>query len=292
MRFPLPPAAVLAMCFGVLSSGVLPSSQAHAETTDVTRIVAAENVWGDIAAQIGGPGVVVDSILSSPDIDPHLFEPSPATARDVEAASLVILNGAGLDSWMDRMAHSKSTIRVASIAGWRDGENPHFWFDPVVVDHVARDIAHQLRLDSGSSSGLTSFESDLARLQTRITRLRQRIRGIRIAATEPLAGRLTDELGLVTGNSAFQLAVMNDVEPGPAVVAEFEDDLKNGRIRLLIYNRQTMTPSASRLLDVARGAGVPCMTLTETLPPGLHWQDWMTRILDEIESHLLKSDQH
>lgn len=292
MRFPLPSAAILALCFGVLSSGALSVSRANAESPDVTRIVAAENVWGDIAAQIGGPKVVVDSILSSPDIDPHLFEPSPATAREVEKADLVILNGAGFDSWMDRMAHSRPTIRVASIAGWRDGENPHFWFDPVVVDRVARDIAHQLRLDTGSSSGLASFESDLARLQTRIVRLRQRIRETPIAATEPLSGRLTDELGLVTENSAFQLAVMNDVEPGPAVVAQFENDLKSGRIKLLIYNRQTATPSASRLLEVAKEAGVPCMALTETLPPGLHWQDWMTQILDGIESHLLKSDQH
>ena len=157
---------------------------------------------------------------------------------------------------------------------------------------MAPTIAHQLRVDDGSSGSLASLESGLARLQTRIVRLRQRIRETPIAATEPLSGRLTDALGLVTVNSAFQLAVMNDVEPGPAVVAQFEDDLKSGRIKLLIYNRQTATPSASRLLEVAKKAGVPCMALTETLPPGLHWQDWMTQILDEIESHLLKLDRH
>ncbi|BCK76371.1 periplasmic solute-binding protein [Acetobacter aceti NRIC 0242] len=291
MRFSLPSAAVFALCFGVLSSGVLSVSQASAESTDVTRIVAAENVWGDIAAQIGGPRVVVDSILSSPDLDPRRFEPSPAMVLKVKQADLIILNGAGFDSWMDRMAHSKSTIRIASIAGWRDDENPHFWFDPVVVDRVARDIAHQLRLDD-SSGGLASFESDLARLQTRIVRLRQRIRETPIAVTDPLPGGLTEELGLVTENSAFLLAVMNGVEPEPAIVAQFENDLKNGQIKLLIYNPQTATSSVSHLLEVAKEAGVPCMPLTETLPPGLHWQDWMAQILDGIESHLLKPDLH
>ncbi|BCI65640.1 metal ABC transporter solute-binding protein, Zn/Mn family [Acetobacter aceti] len=291
MRFSLLSAAVFALCFGVLSSGALSASQASAERADVTRIVAAENVWGDIAAQIGGPRVVVDSILSSPDIDPRRFEPSPAMVLKVKQADLIILNGAGFDSWMDRMAHSKSTMRVASIAGWRDGENPHFWFDPVVVDRVARDIAHQLRLDD-SSGGLASFESDLARLQTRIVRLRQRIRETPIAVTDPLPGRLTEELGLVTENSAFLLAVMNGVEPEPAIVAQFENDLKNGQIKLLIYNPQTATSSVSHLLEVAKEAGVPCMPLTETLPPGLHWQDWMAQILDGIESHLLKPDLH
>lgn len=110
--------------------------------------------------------------------------------------------------------------------------------------------------------------------------------------TDPLPGRLTEELGLVTENSAFLLAVMNGVEPEPAIVAQFENDLKNGQIKLLIYNPQTATSSVSHLLEVAKEAGVPCMPLTETLPPGLHWQDWMAQILDGIESHLLKPDLH
>jgi len=48
---------------------------------DPLAVVAAENFYGDVAQQIGGPDVAVTSILSSPDQDPHLFEASPATAR-------------------------------------------------------------------------------------------------------------------------------------------------------------------------------------------------------------------
>src|SRR5665213_4297588 len=44
-------------------------------------IVAAENFYGDVAKQIGGPWVAVTSILVNPDQDPHLFEASPSTAH-------------------------------------------------------------------------------------------------------------------------------------------------------------------------------------------------------------------
>jgi zinc/manganese transport system substrate-binding protein len=40
----------------------------------VVRVVAGENFWGDIAAQIGGRHVQVTSILTSPTADPHLYE--------------------------------------------------------------------------------------------------------------------------------------------------------------------------------------------------------------------------
>ena len=67
------------------------------------KIVAAENFYGDIASQIGGPGVSVTSILANRDQDPHLFEASPSVARDVSAARIVICNGIGYDPWLEKL---------------------------------------------------------------------------------------------------------------------------------------------------------------------------------------------
>ncbi len=50
-------------------AAVMTISTAHA---DRIRIVAAENFYGDIAQQIGGPEATVTSILNNPDQDPHL----------------------------------------------------------------------------------------------------------------------------------------------------------------------------------------------------------------------------
>jgi zinc/manganese transport system substrate-binding protein len=60
---------------------------------DPVRVVAAENFYGDMASQIGGANVAVTSILSNPDDDPHLFEASPATAKALSDAKIVIANG-------------------------------------------------------------------------------------------------------------------------------------------------------------------------------------------------------
>ena len=110
------------------------------------KIVAAENFYGDIARQIGGPDVQVTSILSNPDQDPHLFEVSPSVGRDVSAARIVIYNGIDYDPWMEKMlgaarsAHRK-TIVVAALAGKKTGDNPHIWYDPATMLALAKALA-------------------------------------------------------------------------------------------------------------------------------------------------------
>src|SRR5215472_1389401 len=66
-------------------------------------IVAAESVYGDVAAQIGGPDVKVTSIISTPQQDPHAFEASAAAARALAGADIVVRNGGGYDAWIDRL---------------------------------------------------------------------------------------------------------------------------------------------------------------------------------------------
>src|SRR5579859_167282 len=66
-------------------------------------VVAAENAYGDIAAQIGGAHVSVTSILSAPNADPHLFEPGTRNALAVAQARLVIQNGVGYDAFMAKL---------------------------------------------------------------------------------------------------------------------------------------------------------------------------------------------
>ena len=70
---------------------------------DPVKVVAAENFYGDVAGQIGGPSVAVTSILTNPDQDPHLFEASASTARNLATARIVIFNGADYDPWMSKL---------------------------------------------------------------------------------------------------------------------------------------------------------------------------------------------
>ena len=82
-------------------------------------VVAAENFWGNIAAQIGGDRVKVTSIITNPAADPHLYESNAANAAAVASAQVVIENGLGYDTFMSDLlgssgAHPWSSRRRTS----------------------------------------------------------------------------------------------------------------------------------------------------------------------------------
>src|ERR1700676_3075056 len=108
-------------------------------------IVAAENFYGDIAKQIGGPDVKVTSILSNPDQDPHLFEVSPSVGRDVSVAGIVIYNGIDYDPWLEKLLGAarlvdRKTIVAAALVGRKTGDNPHVWYDPATMLALAQTL--------------------------------------------------------------------------------------------------------------------------------------------------------
>jgi len=210
-------------------------------------IVAAENFYGDIAKQIGGPDVKVTSILSNPDQDPHLFEVSPSVGRDVSAARIVIYNGIDYDPWMEKLlgaarSTKRETIVVADLVGKKTGDNPHIWYDPATMVALAKTLSEALIADdpghkAGYEQRLARFEDSVKPIQVKAAELRQRLAGTPVTATEPIFGYMFEALGLEVRNQSFQLAVMNNTEPSASDVAAFENDLKAHRVKLLIYNR-------------------------------------------------------
>jgi zinc/manganese transport system substrate-binding protein len=262
------------------------------------KIVAAENFYGDIAKQIGGPDVAVTSILSNPDQDPHLFEVSPSVARDVSAAGIVIYNGIDYDPWMERLlgaarSANRKTIVVADLIGKKTGDNPHIWYDTATVSALAERLADTLIAEdptdkAGYEQRLARFEESLRPIQAKIGELRQRFAGMPVTATEPVFGYLFDALGMEVRNHAFQLAVMNNTEPSASDIAAFENDLKTHRVKLLIYNSQASDPIADRMQKIAKGAGVPVVGATETKPADEGYQSWMISELGAVERALSK----
>ncbi len=135
---------------------------------DPVKVVAAENFYGDMASQIGGANVAVTSILSNPDDDPHLFEASPATAKALSDAKIVIVNGVDYDPWMEKLlsahkAPDRKEIIVARLVGRKAGDNPHLWYDPaymkaaakaLVADLIAVDPAHKADYEQGQAKFL------------------------------------------------------------------------------------------------------------------------------------------
>jgi zinc/manganese transport system substrate-binding protein len=264
-------------------------------------VVAAENFYGDVARQIGGDAVSVTSILKNRDQDPHLFETSPSVVRDIAQAQVVIQNSANYDPWMEGLLKvmskpGRTVISAADLMHKSAGDNPHLWYDPATMPAVAKAIAAAFAAADPANSEnydarLKSFLSSLQPLDDKIASIRDKYAGVPVTATEPVFGYMAMALHLTMRNQRFQLAVMNNTEPSAGDLAAFGQDLATHNVRVMFYNKQASNYLVQHLVDVARKSNVPIVGVTETVPPGLSYQDWMLMQLEATEKALTGSPE-
>jgi zinc/manganese transport system substrate-binding protein len=263
---------------------------------DPVKVVAAENFYGDLASQIGGPNVVVTSILSNPDEDPHLFEASPDTAKALTDAKVVIVNGVDYDPWMEKLlsahkAPGRKEIIVGALVGHKPGDNPHLWYDPaymkaaakaLVADLAAVDAAHKADYEQSEAKFLDSLKP----LDDKIADLKKRFAGQPITASEPVFGYQAGLIGLKVHNEKYALAIMNNAEPTPSEVAAFENDLKGHKVKVMMYNAQASEPAVGKLVQLAKDNNIPVVGVSETEPPNSTYKAWMMGQQDALDKAL------
>ncbi len=250
-------------------------------------VVAAESTYGTIARQIGGEHVRVVSLIRNPDVDPHSFEASPQAARLVASARLVLRNGLGYDTWMQRLLQANPVpareVLVAADLLPRErlaNGNPHVFYDPRVG--LAMAVAITSWLCRADPAHAAQFRAAEQHLRTQIGQVEQRIRqlarlhpALPVTATEPVWGYMVRALGWTDRNSGLQTHVMNGTEPSPREVASFDTDLRQRRVALLIHNRQVRTPLSDSLLQLARRCGVATVGIDEFTPPSKDYAQWL-----------------
>jgi zinc/manganese transport system substrate-binding protein len=283
----------IALCASAAAAFCALSASALA---DPVKIVAAENFYGDVATQVGGANVAVTSILSNPDDDPHLFEASASTARELAEARIVIVNGVDYDPWMEKLlgankAAGRREILVATLAHKKAGDNPHLWYNPATVKAVANALSVDLAMVDPAhradyqKSGAT-FAASLEPLEAKIAEMRKKYAGQPVAASEPVFGYMADLIGLKVHDEKFALAVMNNTEPSASDVAGFEDDLKGHKVKVMLYNAQASEPAVQRLVQMAKDEKIPVVGVSETEPAGADYQQWMGAQLDALDRAL------
>jgi zinc/manganese transport system substrate-binding protein len=277
----------------LLALGLMAS---NANAADPIKVVAAENFYGGVAQQIGGAEVEVVSVLNNPDQDPHLFETSPAVARKLSAAQIVIYNGADYDPWMPKLLtaaphEGRVAIVAADLVHKKAGDNPHLWYDPATMPAIAKALALALsKADPAHAAEfqarLATFIASLKPLDDKINEVKRKYSGQPVTASEPVFGYMAEALGLSMRNEKFQLSIMNSTEPSASDVAAFERDLKEHKVRVMFYNKQASDKIVQHLVAIARAAKIPVVAVTETQPPGVSFQDWMLGELSDTEKAL------
>ena len=200
------------------------------------QVVASTNVYGSLAAQIGGDRVDVTSIITSVTQDPYSYE---ATARDrltVQKADLVIENGGGYDAFIDDLLDGSDAEVLTAVEfshdfpgneGHEEGDadveehdhdhaegeegheghnhiegfNEHVWFDPHTMIHVVEDIAADLaELDPEGKADFTAaadaIVAELEGFETDLETIKTEAAGAKVFMTEPLPGYIAAAAGL------------------------------------------------------------------------------------------------
>ena len=138
-------------CLGALATlAVTTTSQPWA--ADKLRVVTTFTILGDIVRNVGRDDVALTTLVG-PDADAHVYEPTPADARKLAGADLVVVNGLGFEGWIDRLVKvsgyqgpvvvASEGVTVLTAAG--NQPDPHAWQDlangRVDVANIARALA-------------------------------------------------------------------------------------------------------------------------------------------------------
>src|SRR5438876_11427854 len=280
---------------GVAACGAPPAVTGSGTTL---QVIAGENFWGSIAAQLGGSHVAVTSIVTNPSTDPHEYESSATDARAFATADYVILNGAGYDDWGQKLlsanpSQNRKVFTVAQLLNKKPGDNEHFWYNPDWVEKVADRITSDYQALDPANAGYFSQQRVALRTALKpyhdtIARIRAAHSGAAVGATESIFVYLGQALGLtLTSPAQFMQAISEGNDPPAQTVAEFQDQVSHRQIKVLVYNTQTSTPVTENLKQLAARNNVPVVGISETVEPATaSFQDWQVKQLAGLEAAL------
>jgi len=242
----------------------------------VVDVVVSVSQWSDLARRLGGDCATVTTVLASAAVDPHDYEPKPADIAAFEKADLVVLNGAGYDTWaadaVRNLDPRPAVVTAAEVAGWHSGDNPHLWYDPDLLPRMAERLTTELtKLGRDDADAFTAqaaaLRQDLQPYTDEVAALRTAAAGRTYAATETVFDLTARAIGLrdVTPEG-YRSAVSNEGDPAPGDIAAFEKALRAGQVDVLVVNTQTEGELPDQLRATAEHAGVPVVEVTESPP--------------------------
>jgi zinc/manganese transport system substrate-binding protein len=247
----------------------------------------------------------VVSIIENFAQDPHSYEASARDQLAVNDADLIVANGGGYDFFIEDLAKAAGDKEVifaylAEELAKEDGDhnhdhsdgNEHVWYD----FHVAEDFASRLAaalavLDADYSSeysdNLIDFQGGIEILEDRIAAVSGKYSGASFVASEPVANYLLLELGLedLTPKS-FSQAIEEELDVSPKDLLEIQKLLKIKKVDVFVVNPQTGSVQIDSLVALAKQNGIAIVELSELLPEGSRYFDWMDLNIANLEAAL------
>lgn len=250
-------------------------------------VVASFSILADMVQQIGGDRVSVTALVG-PDGDAHVFQPSPADARMLTAAKVLVVNGLGFEGWMSRLVRASGFkgITITASEGVKLRElaeehershgqsrggrmqkgmtrpptvtDPHAWQDLANGRLYATNIAKGLI--AADPAGTAAYESNLAGYSARIDALDRDVRG-RIGAIAP------EKRKVITSHDAFgyfgatygvtfvgAVGLSTEAEASAADVARIVRQIRREKVRAIFVESMTDPRLIEQIAKEAGGA--------------------------------------
>ena len=239
------------------------------------RIVATTTQLADFAVNVAGDRATVTRILA-PNTDPHEYEVRPGDVKALAEADLVLRSGGDVDAWLDDAlsaagVDSGEVVDAGKAAGL-EGDDPHWWQDPVRAEKAVAAIRDALVV--ADPAGATSYRAGAARYLARLRRLDASVRACidRVPANQRLLVTSHDALGYyarrygITVVGAVIPALSTAAQPSAGDVAKLIATIERTGVRT-IFAESSVNPKVERAIAHQTGARVGAALWADSLGP-------------------------
>jgi zinc/manganese transport system substrate-binding protein len=289
-------APVAAVLLAILLLGCGGGSSGGGSSNVTIDAVGAENEYANVIEQIGGKYVKVTAIESNPNTDPHTFEASPSVAEAVSGASLLVENGVGYDTYMEKIesaspSSSRKVINVQKLLGLPESTpNPHLWYKPETMPAVAKALVGDLSALQPAhaayfQANATKFDESLKQWYAAIAKFKAAYPSTPVATTEPVGDYMLEAAGTKNLTPfSLQADIMNGTDPAPQLVTLQNSLFSGHEVKVFVHNQQVTDSLTESFVKAAEAAGIPVVGVYETMPtPGYDYQSWMLAEVKAIE---------
>lgn len=254
-------------------------------------IVASTDFYAELAQTVVGSHGKATAIIKNQNISPEDYEPTTAVAKEVSQADIVLANGLGYDTWLNKLAKASDQaklIRVGeTVLKQKTGSNPHLWNNPETMIKTAHYLAKQLGQQDPThkadfQKNANKYIASLKPIQSLITQISKKSNGYAVAQTEPVFEYMLKAMGYHVMDSDFSEAIEAGNDPSPTTLATLKSAIENHKITFIVNNKQTSSTTVSNIINLAKTHHIPVVNVTETIPNGENYVSWKLSELQQI----------
>lgn len=285
---------IVGITFMAFILGACGKRQSQAKTSaNKIHVVATTNFYGNIAQEILGDHGTVTSIIDSPNVDPHDFTPTTETAKKVAKADLVIENGVGYDTWVNRL-QGRKYLSVGKIVGAKDGDNEHLWYNPQniekYIDALTSQYCRLLPQDSADfKKNAANYKKKLQTLNKKMEKISQAKQNSQVAVSEPVFNYALQKMGFKVVDNHFALAIEEGSDPSYTDIRNLQNDIKDHKIAFFVLNKQDESKIVTNMVELCHKENIPILEVTETMPANDTYIKWFGHELNQLDKIIQNS---